>query len=138
MELSICGRLKSLGNSRRLVALRRGRGALDVAVHWIDERSIVAYKRRMIEVRQTRLFQQWRGGLREVRARAAHATMPIETIPYDPAEDLADPRDQADLLADAFASGDRKYITIALGVVARARGMSEIAEKAGVNRPIPD
>jgi len=61
--------------------------------------------------------------------------MPIKTIPYDPAEDLADPQDQAELLAEAFASGEREYIAIALGVVARARGMSAIAEQAGVNRP---
>jgi len=62
-------------------------------------------------------------------------TMPIKTIPYDPAEDLADDKDQIELLTEAFASGDRKFIAVALGAVARARGMSGIAEKAGVTRP---
>ncbi len=62
-------------------------------------------------------------------------TMPIKTIPYDPAEDLADEKDQVELLAEAFASGDQKFIAAALGAVARARGMSTIAEKAGVTRP---
>ena len=61
--------------------------------------------------------------------------MPIKTIPYDPAEDLVDDKDQVELLAEAFASGDQKYIAVALGAVARARGMSTIAEKAGVTRP---
>ncbi len=61
--------------------------------------------------------------------------MPIKTIPYDPAEDLADEKDQVELLAEAFASGDQKFIAAALGAVARARGMSTIAEKAGVTRP---
>ena len=61
--------------------------------------------------------------------------MPVKTIPYDAAEDLAMPEDQAELLSEAFASGDAKYIAIALGTVARARGMSAIADKAGVTRP---
>jgi len=61
--------------------------------------------------------------------------MPIKTLPYDPAEDLVDEKDQVELLAEAFASGDQKFISAALGAVARARGMSIIAEKAGVTRP---
>lgn len=62
-------------------------------------------------------------------------TLPIKTIPYDPAEDLVDERDQVEILTEAFASGDQKFIAAALGAVARARGMSSIAEKAGVTRP---
>jgi probable addiction module antidote protein len=62
-------------------------------------------------------------------------TMPIKTIPYDPAKDLVDDKDQVELLAEAFASSDQKFIAAALGAVARARGMSTIAEKAGVTRP---
>lgn len=38
------------------------------------------------------------------------------------------------LLTDALASGDAGYIANALGVVARARGMAEIARGAGVTR----
>jgi probable addiction module antidote protein len=60
--------------------------------------------------------------------------MPTITLPYDPAEDLADPRDQAALLEEAFASGQTKYIAVALGAVARARGMSAIAEQTGRSR----
>lgn len=60
--------------------------------------------------------------------------MAIETIPFDPAEHLGSPEGQAELLADAFASGDPSYIANALGIVARARGMTAVAKEAGVTR----
>lgn len=58
----------------------------------------------------------------------------METIPFDPARYLANPEAQAELLSDAFESGDARYIANALGVVARARGMSQVARNAGVTR----
>lgn len=58
----------------------------------------------------------------------------METIPFDPARYLANPEAQAELLSDAFESGDARYIANALGVVARARGMSQVARDAGVTR----
>lgn len=60
--------------------------------------------------------------------------MAIETTLFDAAEFLDDPTSQAELLADAFESGNATYIAQALGVVARARGMTEIAREAGVTR----
>jgi probable addiction module antidote protein len=60
--------------------------------------------------------------------------MALKTTPFDPAEYIGSPEAQAELLADAFESGDATYITNALGVVARARGMSGIAKDAGVTR----
>jgi len=60
--------------------------------------------------------------------------MAVETTPFDAAEFLDDPTSQAELLADAFESGNATYIAQALGVVARARGMTEIAREAGVTR----
>jgi probable addiction module antidote protein len=60
--------------------------------------------------------------------------MPTVTLPYDPAEDLSDTQEQAELLREAFASGEAQYITAALGAVARARGMSALAEQTGLNR----
>jgi|SRR6187401_1213877 probable addiction module antidote protein len=60
--------------------------------------------------------------------------MATKTIPFDPAEHLASPEDQADLLNDALATGDTVYIANALGTIARARGMSEVARGAGVTR----
>jgi probable addiction module antidote protein len=61
--------------------------------------------------------------------------MPVVTLPYDPAEDLSDPNEQAALLDEAFASGDAKFIAVALGAVARARGMKTVAEQSGRSRP---
>lgn len=60
--------------------------------------------------------------------------MAIETVPFDPAEHLGSVEGQAELLADAFASGDPSYIANALGIVARARGMTAVAKEAGVTR----
>jgi probable addiction module antidote protein len=60
--------------------------------------------------------------------------MGLKTKPFDAAEYLDDPESQAELLSDAFESGDAGYIAHALGVVARARGMTEIAREAGVTR----
>lgn len=60
--------------------------------------------------------------------------MSIETIPFDAAEFLNDAESQAELVADAFDSGDAGYIAHALGIVARARGMTQVAKDAGVTR----
>jgi probable addiction module antidote protein len=60
--------------------------------------------------------------------------MATKTMPFDPAEHLASPEDQADLLNDALATGDTVYIANAFGTIARARGMSEVARGAGVTR----
>jgi probable addiction module antidote protein len=60
--------------------------------------------------------------------------MSEKTIAFDAAEHLDDAVSQAELLDDAFESGDATYIAHALGVVARARGMTSIAREAGVTR----
>ena len=60
--------------------------------------------------------------------------MAIETVPFDAAEFFQGDEAQRDLLNDAFESGDARYVARALGVVARARGMSDVAAKAGVTR----
>ena len=59
--------------------------------------------------------------------------MPLETIPFDPAAHL-DAEGQAELVADALASGDATYIRHALNTAARARGMTQVARDAGVTR----
>ena len=53
---------------------------------------------------------------------------------FDLAEYATDPETQAYLLESALASGDPTYITHALGIIARARGMTDTAQKAGVKR----
>ena len=58
----------------------------------------------------------------------------VKTEPFDPAQYLTSPESQTDLLNDALATGDASYVAHALGVIARARGMSEIAREAGITR----
>lgn len=58
----------------------------------------------------------------------------VKTEPFDAARYLTSPEAQADLLNDALASGDAAYVAHALGVIARARGMTEVAREAGVTR----
>jgi probable addiction module antidote protein len=53
---------------------------------------------------------------------------------YDPAEDLISDVAVATFMAEAFTSGDAGYIAHALGVVARAKGMSQIATQTGLSR----
>jgi probable addiction module antidote protein len=57
-----------------------------------------------------------------------------KTEPFDAARYLTSPESQEELLNDAFASGDARYVSQALGVIARARGMTEVAREAGVTR----
>jgi probable addiction module antidote protein len=54
--------------------------------------------------------------------------------PFDAAEYLDSPEMIAAYLTEALESSDQALITKAIGNVARARGMSEVAEKAGVSR----
>lgn len=53
---------------------------------------------------------------------------------YDPAEALTTPEAVAEFLAGAFETGDAEHITSALAVVARAKGMAEVAAGAGIER----
>jgi len=53
---------------------------------------------------------------------------------YDPAEDLTSDDGIATFMAEAFESNDAGYIAHALGVVARARGMTQIASQTGLSR----
>ncbi len=57
-----------------------------------------------------------------------------KTKPFDPAEYLDDSASIAAYMNDALESGDPAFVADALGVVARARGMSEVARKAGLSR----
>lgn len=57
-----------------------------------------------------------------------------ETRPYDSAEYLDTNEGVAEYLAAAFEEGDAALLRHALGVVARARGMTEIARDTGLSR----
>lgn len=54
--------------------------------------------------------------------------------PFDPAKYLVSEESQVELLSDALQSGDIDYIKNAIGIVARARGMTTVAKSAGVTR----
>jgi probable addiction module antidote protein len=53
---------------------------------------------------------------------------------YDPAEDLGSGEAIAVFMAEAFQTNDVGYISHALGVVARAKGMTQIASQTGLSR----
>jgi probable addiction module antidote protein len=58
----------------------------------------------------------------------------VKTIPFDAAPFFTSPDAQQELLDDAFDSGNAAYIANALGVIAKARGMTAVAREAGVTR----
>ncbi|MEA0988943.1 addiction module antidote protein [Pseudomonas aeruginosa] len=53
---------------------------------------------------------------------------------YDPAQALDSPEAMALFIADALDTGDTAYIAKAMGVVARAKGMTELAKETGLAR----
>jgi len=55
-------------------------------------------------------------------------------MPYDPAAALETDEAIAVFLSDALETGDAGYIAKALGVIARAKGMTQIARDTGLSR----
>ncbi|KIH81312.1 Addiction module antidote protein [Pseudomonas batumici] len=51
---------------------------------------------------------------------------------YDPASALGDPESIAVFMADAFETGDVAHIAQAMGAVARAKGMADLARELGL------
>lgn len=60
--------------------------------------------------------------------------MAIKTIPYDSVEHLDSDEAIAAYLDETLGSADPSHIAHALGVTARAKGMTEIARGAGMSR----
>lgn len=58
----------------------------------------------------------------------------VKTKPFDPAEYLNSHEAIAAYMSDALESGEATFVADALGVVARARGMSEVAREADRGR----
>lgn len=58
----------------------------------------------------------------------------IKTYPYDTAKHLDDEAKIEAYMDEAFKINDPAFIADALGVVARACGMSKVAKKAGLSR----
>jgi len=59
---------------------------------------------------------------------------PVKTTVWDPAEYLETEEQIAAYLEDIFESGDTELIVAAIGDVARARGMSKIADDTNRGR----
>ena len=59
---------------------------------------------------------------------------PVKTTVWDPAEYLQSEEEVTSYLNDVFSTNDTQLIIAAIGDVARARGMSKIAEKAECGR----
>lgn len=53
---------------------------------------------------------------------------------FDPVEYLDSEEGIRIFLSDAFETGDPKYISKALGIAARAKGMTELAKQTGIRR----
>lgn len=53
---------------------------------------------------------------------------------YDPADDLLNDEGIETFMTAAFETEDAAYIAHALGVVARAKGMSNVAKTSGLSR----
>jgi probable addiction module antidote protein len=56
------------------------------------------------------------------------------TTPWDPAEHLESDDDMAAYLEAALEEGDPALVAAALGDIARAKGMTQIAREAGLGR----
>ena len=59
---------------------------------------------------------------------------PLKTTRYDSADYLNDDKAISAYMDEALATEDPSFIAKALGTVARARGMAQIAKKSGLSR----
>jgi len=59
---------------------------------------------------------------------------PLEVTRFDPADYLKSDEAVAEYLTAAMETGDAAFIADAIGVVARARGMTRIARETGLSR----
>ncbi len=92
-----------------------------------------------MNVRQTEEFRGWMGRLRDqqakgrMNARIGGIRMTKTTI-WDPAEYLDTPEAMAAYLEAALEEDDSALLAAALGDIARAKGMAQIAKDTGLAR----
>ena len=67
-------------------------------------------------------------------ARRRARPKPVALVPFDASRFLTDDRAIAEYLNQALRSEDPRFLLVALGDVARARGMSAIARETGLGR----
>jgi probable addiction module antidote protein len=60
--------------------------------------------------------------------------MTIHTTPFDPADYIDSVEAAVAYMDEALATGNPAFIADALGVIARAKGMTEVAATAGLGR----
>ena len=60
--------------------------------------------------------------------------MKEKILPYDPAESLTTPEAIEYFVRDAMQDDDASYIVHALGIAARAKGMTKVANDTGLAR----
>jgi len=82
----------------------------------------------MYEIRQTDAFRDWYARLADVR------DMALKTTRFDSAEFLDSDEEIAAYIDAVLEGGDSAMLAHAIGTIARARGMSEIAKETGLSR----
>ena len=87
----------------------------------------------MLEIRKMVLFERSIVGLRDARGQAMKKT---RTTRYDVAEHLRNPAEMAAYLEACLeeSGADAASVARALGDIARARGMTEVARLSGLSR----
>ena len=60
--------------------------------------------------------------------------MPQETTPFDVQDHLGTPAEQAAYIDAALATEDASFIALALGDIARARGVTNFVRETGISR----
>jgi probable addiction module antidote protein len=89
----------------------------------------MGYIRAMTDVRQTIEFSGHQAG----PCTSGETVMP-KTTRFDAADYLDSDERQAAYITAALETGEADFVRDALGIVARARGMGEIARHSGLNR----
>ena len=62
------------------------------------------------------------------------STKPLKLVPFDATRYLTDEAAIAEYISAVLESGDNDLLLMALGDVARARGMDQVAKDAGLGR----